>query len=219
MTPKSIFSSTLLQSRPDPGVSPPHWWNSMAKSPRTCQDGALETKISQSLQYSHWIWGRLTCIEVCLMDYIKGVLCVLNKLQDQPACQMTHVGLQLLGLAKFRAYRERLLWNGDSALGSLWALTHTGQQINIGWLKGFLPPTMRSCCPRGLPPRRKVPPPACRQLPPCHGFRLAALRGTEIQANFRLKLVTALSFCWALPGWLICLQFGGGGEEIKLTQT
>jgi len=43
------------------------------------------------------------------MGYIKGQLCVLNKLQDQPGCQMTNVRLQLLDLAKFRAYRERLL--------------------------------------------------------------------------------------------------------------
>lgn len=40
------------------------------------------------------------------MDYIKGLLCVLNKLQDQPACQMANVTLQLLDLAQFRAYGE-----------------------------------------------------------------------------------------------------------------
>lgn len=118
---------------------PTHWWNSMAKFPRTGQDGTLETKISQLLQYSHWIRGLLTCIEVCLMEYIKGLLCALNKLQDQPACQTTNVGLRLLDLARFRAHRERLLWNGSSSPGSLRALTRMWQRINIGWLKGLQP--------------------------------------------------------------------------------
>lgn len=69
------------------------------------------------------------------MDYIKGLLCVLNKLQDQTACQMTNIGLQLLDLAKFRVYRERLLLYGYSALGTLGTLAQMQQRINIGWLR------------------------------------------------------------------------------------
>lgn len=80
----------------------------------------------------------LTYTETCLMDYIKGLLCVLNKLQDQTACQMTNIGLQLLDLAKFRVYRERLLLYGYSALGTLGTLAQMQQRINIGWLRWLL---------------------------------------------------------------------------------
>lgn len=211
---KALFSPHCYRADLILKYPPPHRWNSIAKSSRTRQDWTFETKPSESLQYSHWIWALLTCIKVCLMDYIKGLLCVLNKLQDQPACQMTNVGLQLLDLAKFRAYRERLLWNGDSALGSLWALTHIRQQINIGWLQGLPPPAMCSGQPRGLATHGKVPP-AHGQLLPRHGFRLAMLRGTEIRANFILKFVTLLSFCWSLTGRLICLQFRGQKNQVN----
>lgn len=80
----------------------------------------------------------LTYTETCLMDYIKGLLCVLNKLQDQTACQMTNIGLQLLDLAKFGVYWERLLLYGYSALGTLGALAQMQQRINIGWLRWLL---------------------------------------------------------------------------------
>lgn len=179
----------------------------MAKFPCTGQDGTLETKISQLLQYSHWIRGLLTCIEVCLMEYIKGLLCALNKLQDQPACQITNIGLRLLDLAKFRVRRERLLWNGSSSPGSLRALTRMWQRINIGWLKGLRPV-------EGAASRGKVPPPARGQLPPCLRHR-GGLKVGLIPDWF----VTGLSFWWALPGWLVCLHFKGCVCEIKLTQT
>lgn len=68
-----------------------------------------------------------------------GLLYEFNKLQDRPACQMSNVWLQLLDLARFRT---RLVWSGNSAPGSLQALTHLWQQNTTSWLKGFLPQAM-----------------------------------------------------------------------------
>lgn len=157
----------------------------MAKFPCTQQDGTPETKTTRLLKYSHWIQGLLACTEACLMDYIKGLLCVLNKLQDQTACQMTNIGLQLLDLAKFRAYWERLLLNGNSAPGTLRALAHMQQRINIGWLRWFLPAAVCSGRPMGLPSYGMEPPPARGQLLPQSTLRWAELWAGLLLVNLQ----------------------------------
>lgn len=147
-----MFSSMLLQNWPDPprstlptpvefnGKIPTYWEWTRFHPMEGNQNLPITAEFPLNLRTLHMHQGLFN-----------GLLYVFYKLQDRLACRVSNAGLQLLDLARFRA---RLVWSGNSAPGSLQALTHLWQWNNAGGWRGSCPKP----CAEGLHSNGKVPP-------------------------------------------------------------